>query len=88
MTVFSEADLKSRFDTVLETATREGSVRIQRSDGQAYVLRRVDPTRSPLDVGFVDIQPRLTREEIVAAVREGRDREYPWMKDHTEPKPE
>jgi hypothetical protein len=37
-------------------------------------LRAVDPNRSPLDVGYVDVRP--TREEVVQAVREGRERDY------------
>ncbi|QOV89494.1 hypothetical protein [Humisphaera borealis] len=74
MTTFSDDDLRCRLDSVLQTATSEGVVYIRRSDGREFVLRSVDRTRSPLDLGFVDVRP--TREEVVQAVREGRERDY------------
>ena len=46
--------------------------RIKRSDGQEFIVRPA--ARSPLDVGSVTIDPPLTADEIVAAVRAGRER--------------
>jgi hypothetical protein len=73
MTTFTDGDLRACADAVLDAASSQEGVRIRRTDGREYVLRFIDPDRSPLDVGYVDIRP--TREEVVSAVREGRERE-------------
>jgi len=41
-------------------------------DGTTYMIRPVEASGSPLDVGYVDVA--LTRDEVVAAVREGCER--------------
>ena len=50
----------------------QGEVRIKGVDGQEFMVRPVN--RSPLDVGKVELNPPLTADEIVRAVREGRER--------------
>jgi hypothetical protein len=65
---FSEA--RQSLASVLEEARREGSVRIRRRDGQAFVIVPERPKRSPLDVEGVELS--LTAEEIVAFIHEGR----------------
>jgi hypothetical protein len=40
-----------------------------------YTISPVKAFGSPLDVGYVDVV--LTRDEVVAAVREGRERPVP-----------
>jgi hypothetical protein len=72
MTTFSDLDLRERGDQVLDTAHVEGEVRIQRSDGEIFVLRTAERRRSGLDVK--GIKTNITLEEIVQAVREGRER--------------
>lgn len=65
---FSEA--RQRLAGLLERARREGGVRIRRKDGQVFVLRPERTAGSPLDVPSIGI--RLTREEIIDSIREGR----------------
>lgn len=74
MTIYSDDDLRLRLDAVFQGANVEGAVRIRRSDGREFVLRSVARGRSPLDVGYVDVRP--TREQVVQAVREGRERDH------------
>jgi len=57
---------------LLDEAWKKGAVRIRRRDGQEFVLQPVESEGSPLDVEGLRLD--WTREEIVAAVREGRER--------------
>jgi hypothetical protein len=58
--------------SLLDEALDEGSVRIRRQNGQEFVLRPVVSSDSPLDVEGMDLG--WSRDEIVAAIREGRER--------------
>lgn len=76
MKVYTYSEARQKLAAVLEQARTEGEVRIRRSDGQNFVLRPVQTAASPLDVEGVDLG--LTRDEIIAAVREGRrERDIP-----------
>ncbi len=55
---------------LLEQADLKGEVRIQRADGQVFVLKREAGQRSPLDVEGVNLG--VSREEIVEFIHEGR----------------
>ena len=72
MTVFTDEEARRRLDAVLSEAQASGEVRIRTEDGREYVVRPAPTGQSPLDVGSVDLG--LTAEQIVRAVREGRDR--------------
>jgi hypothetical protein len=67
---YTFAEARQRLAGLLERARREGAVRIRRKDGQVFVLRPERTTGSPLDVP--SIGTRLTREEIIDSIREGR----------------
>ena len=67
---FSEA--RQNLASVLDEANKKGSVRINRRDGQAFILKPVTVTGSPLDIRGVNID--ITTQEIVDIVREGRER--------------
>jgi hypothetical protein len=62
-----------KFASVLDNALREGVVRITRRDGRAFTVQPVNESPSPLAVKGVKL--KLKRAEIVAVVREGRERE-------------
>lgn len=49
-----------------------GGARIRRQDGSEFALRPVTTARSPFDIPGVDL--KMSAEEIVAFVREGRER--------------
>lgn len=55
---------------LLEQARQEGEVRIQREDGQTFVLRPEQSRRSPLDVRGVELN--LSAAEIIEFIHEGR----------------
>ena len=61
---------QDNLSTLLEQAERTGEVRIQRADGQTFVLKSENTKRSPLDVAGVDLG--ISASEIVDFVREGR----------------
>lgn len=72
MRVYTYSEARQRFASILEEAQRAGSVRIRRKDGQVFVLRPERSGDSPLNVKGVNLE--LSRDEIVALVREGRKR--------------
>jgi len=70
MKEFTYAEARQQLAALLERARREGSVRIRRRDGQVFVLRPEVVSRSPLDVPGLALE--LSRDELLAIVREGR----------------
>lgn len=66
---FSEA--RQNLASLLEEAQKEGSVRIQKRNGQSFLLVPELPKKSPLDVEGID-GGDITIEEILSFVREGR----------------
>jgi hypothetical protein len=74
MIVYTFSEARQNLASVLEQAKREGAVQIKRRDGSTFTIMPVRSQVSPLDVGYVDMG--LTRDEIVNAVREGRERQY------------
>ncbi len=58
--------------TLDPVARKGGEVRIERRDGSEFALRPVRSDASPLDVPGVDTD--LTRDDIIAAIRESRER--------------
>ena len=72
MKVFTYSEARQNLASVLDIAQQDGAVVIRRRGGQLFVLRPDAPRRSPLDVEGVDLG--VTTEEIVATVREGRER--------------
>ncbi len=70
MKEFTYSEARQRLASLLEKARREGAVRIRRRDGQVFVLRPERQTGSPLDVPSLNL--RISRDDLLAAVREGR----------------
>lgn len=70
MKMFTYGEARQRLASLLKRAQREGAVRIRGKDGQVFVLRPEPAAGSPLDVPAIGA--RLTREEILDAIREGR----------------
>ena len=67
---FSEA--RQNFAAILEQARRDGAVRIQRRDGQSFILTPEAQKTSPLDIPGVQLSRPLTRKEILASIQESR----------------
>ncbi|MBE0643510.1 MAG: type II toxin-antitoxin system Phd/YefM family antitoxin [Bacteroidetes bacterium] len=72
MTTYTYSEARQKFAEVLDRARREGQVRIRRRDGQVFILVPEKDEGSPLDVEGIDLD--LTADEIIEAVREGRER--------------
>lgn len=70
MKEYTYSEARQRFSTVLDKAYRDGAVRIKRRDGRVFVLRPEEKSRSPLDVGGVDL--KIDRSEILEFMVEGR----------------
>ena len=72
MKVYTYSEARQRLAAVLEQACRDGGVRIERRDGQSFILKPEKPLISPLDVCGVDLG--ITTDEIVSFVRESREK--------------
>jgi prevent-host-death family protein len=73
MKVYSFSEARQNFAAVLDNAQKEGAVRITHRDGEVFTIQPVKDNPSPLAVKAVPL--KLDRQEIVSAVREGRERE-------------
>lgn len=74
MTVYTFSEASQNLASVLEQAKLEGAVQVKRRDGSIFTIMPAQSEGSPLDVGYVDIG--LTQDEIVSAVRAGRERHH------------
>ena len=72
MTVYTYSQARQRLSAVLDEAERDGSVRIRRRDGREFELAPVRRPSSPFDIKGAGLD--LTADEIVAAIRESRER--------------
>lgn len=73
MRVYTYSEARQRLATLLDEAQKGGEVRIKRRDGSEFALHPVSAEGSPLDVPGVD--SGVSRDEILAALRESRERE-------------
>ncbi len=65
-------ETQENFSVLLERAREQGEVRIKRADGQVFILKPENKKRSALDIAGIDLA--VSTEEIIAFVREGRER--------------
>ncbi len=72
MKVYTYSEARQNLASLLDVAQQDGAVMIRRRSGQAFVVQPDTPRTSPLDVEGVDLG--VSTEEIVATVREGRER--------------
>lgn len=66
-------DQQQSLSFLLEQAEQEGEVRIQRADGQIFILKPESAKRSALDVPSIKLN--VSTEEIIEFIREGREKE-------------
>ena len=73
MKSYTYSEARGNFATVLDEAERDGAVEVRRRDGSVF---RILPLRksksSPLDVKGIKL--RVSTADLVAIVREGRER--------------
>lgn len=72
MKVYTYSEARRWLARVLDEAREGGEIRIKRRDGSEFSLRPVPDESSPLDVPGVET--RVSRGDILAAIREGRER--------------
>ena len=65
---FSEA--RQKLASLLNSARKDGAVRIRKRDGQKFILSPEKQSRSPLDVPGLNL--RIKRNEIIDIVRSSR----------------
>lgn len=73
MKVYTYSEARQQLARVLDEARKGGEIRIKRRDGSEFAVRPVRSDASPLDVPGIDTG--LTRAEIIAAIRESRERD-------------
>jgi len=73
MQVFTYSEARQKLAKVLELAESAGKVLIRRKDGRTFSLVPEKILSSPLDVP--SIQADISTPEIVAIVRQGRERD-------------
>ena len=72
MQVYTYSEARQKLAIVLEQDEDTGKVLIQRKDGRTFALVPEKIASSPLYVPL--IKARITKQEIVDIVREGRER--------------
>ena len=72
MRVYTYSEARQKLAFVLEQAEDTGKVLIRRKDGRTFALVPERNATSPLDVP--SIKAKITTQEIVDIIREGRER--------------
>lgn len=67
-------ETQENLSALLEKAREQGEVRIQRDNGDIFVLKPDTKQRSAFEVAGIDLG--ISTEEVVGVVREGRERSY------------
>lgn len=68
--IYTYSEARQNLATLLDLAMTQGEVRIQRRDGQTFILRPEPMEDSPLDIAGIELN--LDVDEIVNFVHEGR----------------
>jgi hypothetical protein len=72
MKTYTYSEARKNLDAVLEAANGAGAVGIRRRDGALYRVEPVRASASPFSC-VQGVKTRISRAEIVACVREGRE---------------
>ncbi len=72
MQVFTYSEARQKLAMILDQAENTGKVLIRRKDGRTFALVPEKIVSSPLDVP--SIKAKITTQELVDIVREGRER--------------
>ncbi len=73
MKTYTYTEARRNLDHLLQEASQTGAVGIRRKDGRLYCLEPVRVNASPLS-NVQGVKTDISKTEIVACVREGRDR--------------
>jgi hypothetical protein len=70
MSVYAYTEALQKLTFLLEEAFKKGEVRIQRDDGQVFIITPERQAESPLDVEGIRLG--ITTQEIIECIHEGR----------------
>jgi hypothetical protein len=70
MSVYVYTEALQKFAFLLEEAFQKGEVKIQRDDGEVFVIRPETKMGSPLDVEGIDLG--ISTADILECIHEGR----------------
>jgi hypothetical protein len=70
MRVYVYTEALQKFAFLLEEAFQKGEVKIQRDDGEVFVIRPETKMGSPLDVEGIDLG--ISTADILECIHEGR----------------
>jgi hypothetical protein len=72
MKSYTYSEARQNFAAILEQARRDGAVRIQRRDGQSFVLMPEQQATSPLDIAGITPALAINLDDILTSIQEGR----------------
>lgn len=72
MKSYTYSEARQNFAAILEQACRDGAVRIQRRDGQTFVVTPEDAATAPFDSAGGTLAQPISRDEIVQSIQESR----------------
>lgn len=75
---YTYSEARQNLAELLDSAKRDGKVRIKRRDGSEFELVPITQKGSVLDVKGIDID--ISREEILSVIKEIRERDYGYRK--------
>ncbi len=78
MNIYTYSEARQNLAELLDSAKRDGKVRIKRRDGSEFELVPITQKGSVLDVKGIDID--ISREEILSVIKEIRERDYGYRK--------
>ena len=74
MQSYSFSEARQNLATVLDVADKEGAIRINRKDGQAFILKPVPVSGFSLNIKAINVD--ITTDYIADIVRKGREDRY------------
>ena len=71
MDSYTYSNARKYFSKVLNTAYKQGQVKITRRDGKCFIIKPEFKKTSPLDIKGINIKG-LTKTDILDSIKEGR----------------
>ncbi len=69
-TIYTYSEARQNLASLLDEATKTGSVRVKRRDGRTFIIQPEVNDDSPLDIEGIDLNVNV--QEIVEFIQEGR----------------
>jgi hypothetical protein len=69
-TIYTYSEARQNLASLLDEATKKGSVRVKRRDGRTFIIQPEVKVDSPLDIQGIDLN--VSTQEIVEFIQESR----------------